>query len=152
MIKDNNLMPFKTFGTKENTDYYNREGVYVIPIKNDKVCVVRTPKGYFLIGGGIAAGESEIDCLERECLEESGCKIKVFKKIAIAETYCEHPKVKHFHPIQHYYSGEISEKIQEPIEIDHELEWIDVDETKGKMFAPMQEWAIRIAYSQTINS
>ena len=39
-----------------------------------------------------------------------------------------------------------SNKIQDPIESDHILVWIDIEETKGEMFAPMQEWAIQIAY------
>ena len=140
-----NILPFKTFGTKENADYYVREGAYVIPIKNNNVCIVKTPKGYFLIGGGMDEEESETDCLVRECLEETGCTIVLKEKIASAETYCEHPKLKHFHPIQHYYLGELSVKIQEPLESDHKLEWVEIEETKGKMFAPMQEWAIQVS-------
>ena len=147
-----NTFPFKTFGTKENADYYDREGAYVIPIKDSKVCVVKTPKGYFLIGGGMDEGESETECIARECLEETGCTIVLKEKIASAETYCEHPKLKYFHPIQHYYSGELSTKKKEPLESNHLLEWTDIEKTKGKMFAPMQEWAIWIVYNQTINS
>jgi len=142
----NKTLPFKTFGTKEKADYYDREGAYVIPIKDNKVCIVKTPKGYFLIGGGMDTGESETDCIIRECLEETGCNVIIKEKIASAETFCKHPKVKFFHPIQHYYIGELSNKIQEPIESDHELIWVNVNEIKGKMFAPMQEWAIQIAF------
>ena len=142
----NKTLPFKTFGTKEKADYYDREGAYVIPIKDNKVCIVKTPKGYFLIGGGMDAGESETDCIIRECLEETGCNVIIKEKIASAETFCKHPKVKFFHPIQHYYIGELSNKMQEPIESDHELEWVNINEIKGKMFAPMQEWAIQIAF------
>ncbi|MBQ8077699.1 MAG: NUDIX domain-containing protein [Eubacterium sp.] len=144
----NKTLPFKTFGTKENADYYDRKGAYVIPIKDNKICIVNTPKGFFLIGGGMDTDESEMDCIIRDCFEETGCNVIIKGKIASAETYCEHPKVKYFHPIQHYYIGELSNKIQEPIESDHILEWVDLEETKGKMFAPMQEWAIKIAYDR----
>ena len=144
----NKTLPFKTFGTKENADYYDREGAYVIPIKDNKICIVKTPKGFFLIGGGMDTDESEMDCIIRECLEETGCNVIIKGKIASAETYCEHPKIKYFHPIQHYYIGELLNKIQEPIESDHILEWVDIEETKGKMFAPMQEWVIKIAYDR----
>ena len=145
IIYSYSLLPFKTFGVKENEKYYDREGAYVIPIKDNKVCIVKTPKGYFLIGGGMDEGENETDCIARECLEETGCNIVIKEKIASAETYCQHSKLKYFHPIQHYYIGELSAKIKEPLESDHKLEWIDIEETKGKMFTPMQEWAIQTA-------
>ena len=145
LVYKKQLLPFKTFGVKENEKYYDREGAYVIPIKDNKVCIVKTPKGCFLIGGGMDEGESETDCIARECLEETGCNIVIKEKIASSETYCRHSKLKYFHPIQHYYIGELSAKIKEPLESDHKLEWIDIEETKGKMFAPIQEWAIQIA-------
>ena len=144
-------LPIKIFGIKENADYYDREGAYIIPINNNKVCIVKTPKGYFLIGGGMDEGESETDCLIRECLEETGCRLAIQEKIASAETYCKHPKVKYFHPIQYYYIGELIDKVQEPKESDHQLEWVNIDEIKGKMFAPMQEWAIQIAAERLEN-
>lgn len=139
------LLPFKTFGEKENDKYYDREGAYVVLIKNNMAGVVRTPKGCFLIGGGMEEGKTERDCLHRECLEETGYTLTVKEKIASAETYCRHPKVNYFHPIQHYYIGELSEKTQEPLEGDHFLEWISLKDISGKLFAPMQEWAIETA-------
>ena len=39
----------KIFGTKENEEYIDREGVYLIPVRNNQVGVVRTPKGYFFL-------------------------------------------------------------------------------------------------------
>ncbi len=48
------------FGEKENDiDYILREGVYAI-IQNDKneIALVKTPRGYFLPGGGVKAKES----------------------------------------------------------------------------------------------
>lgn len=60
----------KLFGTKENVNYIDREGVYLVPVKDGKVGVVKTPKGYFLIGGGLDSGESHEECIKRECLEE----------------------------------------------------------------------------------
>ena len=63
----------KTFGTKDpQLNYFDRAGAYLIDIKEGKLACVRTPKGYFLLGGGIEAGESHLDCIYRECLEEAG--------------------------------------------------------------------------------
>lgn len=58
----------KIFGTKENKEYIDREGVYLIPIHNNQVGVIQTPKGYFFLGGGIEIGEGHILCIERECM------------------------------------------------------------------------------------
>ncbi len=57
----------KVFGVKENVEYSDREGVYL----NTQVGVVQTPKGYFFLGGGLGNGESHLDCIERERIEEA---------------------------------------------------------------------------------
>ena len=51
-------MEHKVFGTKENVNYIDRLGVYLIPVKEGKIGVVKTSKGYFLFGGVIDNGES----------------------------------------------------------------------------------------------
>ena len=37
----------KIFGTKEDKEYKDRIGAYIIPVKGNEVGVVETPKGYF---------------------------------------------------------------------------------------------------------
>ena len=53
----------KIFGIKNNVDYFDREGAYLIPIHSNQVGVIQTPKGYFLLGGGLGKGENHITCL-----------------------------------------------------------------------------------------
>ena len=48
----------KIFGTKEDKEYKDRIGAYIIPVKGNEVGVVETPKGYFLLGGGLDANET----------------------------------------------------------------------------------------------
>lgn len=138
----------KIFGVKENVTYQDREGAYVIPIKNNKIGVIKTSKGYFLLGGGIDNGENHEEILKRECLEEAGYTVNIKQKICYAEAYTNHPKIGYFHPIQTYYIGELLEKVQEPMESDHEFIWIEHKQLKGKMFAEMQNWAIEQAIKQ----
>ena len=102
----------RVFGTKENRVYIDREGAYIIPIKGDKVGVVETAKGFFLIGGGMNYGESEKHCIIRECIEETGYQVEINQRIGSAETYCEHLTVGFFHPIQVYYSGDCFRKYE----------------------------------------
>lgn len=71
----------KVFGIKKNVNYMDREGAYLLPAKDGKVGVVKTSKGYFLLGGGLDSGENHEECLKRECLEEIGYTVSVGSKI-----------------------------------------------------------------------
>ena len=79
----------KIFGIKESVEYTDREGAYLILVRDNQVGVIRTPKGLFLLGGRLEKGESHIECIERECIEEAGCAVLVKNKLCYAETYCE---------------------------------------------------------------
>lgn len=146
--KENQTVLYRQFGRKEEVEYYNRPGAYIVPIKDGKVAVVKIPKGTFLIGGGIESGETEEQCIRRECMEEIGYTIRLVRKIGWAESYTLHSALGYFHPTQHYYEAELLEKVKEPIEKDHFLCWIPADEIKGKMFSDMQNWAVEQAVNQ----
>lgn len=134
----------RTFGEKVNgVTYFDRKGAYLICIKENKVLLVKTAKGYFLLGGGIEAGEDHLQCLEREALEEIGCRIKVGDYVFSADTYCVHERIGYFHPIQYYYTGEVLEKVQEPIEEDHTLVWLTYELIEEKMYVKQQIWAVK---------
>ena len=138
----------KIFGAKENVEYVDREGAYLIPIHNKQVGVIRTNKGYFLLGGGLEKGESHVECVERECMEELGYRISVKEKICSAESYTIHPAIGYFHPTQTYYTGELISKVDEPVEKDHEFLWIEYEKLKGNMFVEMQNWALEQCYAK----
>lgn len=132
----------KVFGIKEEVKYTDREGAYLIPIRNNSIGVVRTSKGYFLLGGGLDGNESHEECIKRECMEEVGCVVSIKHKIGSAETYCKHSIIGYFHPIQTYYVGEVLDKTDVPIEEEHKLVWVEFNELKGKMYLEMQNWAL----------
>lgn len=132
----------KIFGEKENEKYLDRYGAYIVPVKDGKIAVVKTPKGYFFIGGGIEENESCQDAIKRECLEETGYRATVGKMICSAEAYVKHSELGYFHPVQYYYTGILEEKVQEPTEGDHRFVWIDYKELQGNLFPKMQNWAL----------
>ena len=132
----------RVFGIKENAEYFDREGVYLIPFRKTQVGVVQTPKGYFFLGGALENKESHLDCIKRECIEEVGCFPCVEGRLCSAEAYINHPTIGYFHPIQTYYYGTLLERDFIPIEKDHVLCWIEYDQLKGKMFVEMQNWAL----------
>ena len=55
----------KVFGVREKINYIDKAGVYLVPVKDGRVGVVKTSKGYFLLGGGLDSGESHEECIER---------------------------------------------------------------------------------------
>lgn len=132
----------KVFGTKENEEYLDRVGAYIIPIRGADVGVVETPKGFFLLGGGLDNNETDNQCIVRECLEEAGFQVKIGKQVCSAETYYKHPTIGFFHPVQVYYSGELLEKVAEASESDHTFKWVKYESVRGKMFLEMQNWAL----------
>lgn len=132
----------RIFGIKENAEYSEREGAYLIPLRDRRVGVVKTTKGYFFIGGGLEGTETHTDCIKRECMEETGHLCLVKEKICSAETFKKHPTIGYFHPIQTYYYGELLEKVSIPIEKEHYLCWVEYELLKGKMFVEMQNWAL----------
>ncbi len=132
----------KIFGSKENAEYLDREGAYFIPCRNSQIGVIQTPKGYFFLGGGLESGESHLDCLKRECLEEAGGLPCVKGKLCSAEAYIKHPTVGYFHPVQTYYFGELLDEVSAPTETDHILRWVEYSQLKGKLFVEMQNWAL----------
>ena len=132
----------KVFGIKENVEYFDREGVYLIPFHNNLVGIVQTSKGYFFLGGGLEAGESHSDCIHRECIEEAGFVPFIKEKVCSAESYINHPTIGYFHPVQTYYIGGLNTKISVPTEDDHHFLWVDREQLRGKMFLEMQNWAL----------
>ena len=132
----------KVFGTKENVNYIDRAGAYLVPVKEDKIGVVKTPKGYFLIGGGLVSGESHEECIKRECLEEIGYTVIVGKNVCSAEMYWKHPTIGYFHPMQTYYVGELLEQISVSVEEDHEFVWVEYSKLEKNMYLEMQRWAL----------
>lgn len=133
----------KAFGEKAPVPYYDRKGAYLIPVKDDKIAVVKTPKGLFFLGGGLENGETDKACIRRECLEEAGVEVTIGEKICSAETFTTHPRLGPFHPIQTYYAGEIIKQVQLPLEKDHILLICSFRELEGKLFSEMQNWALQ---------
>ncbi len=137
-------LPHKTVGVRENgAEYYERPGVYILPVKDGKLGLVRTPKAYCLIGGGKEKGETDFECMEREVREETGYAVKPGELFATAEQYKpDQPAIGYFHPFQYYYTAELLEKVCEPAEKDHLLEWVELEKTDGLMWLEMQQFAV----------
>lgn len=134
----------RSFGEQvQGQKYLDREGAYLICIQDKMAAVVKTPRGYFLLGGGLYKGESHIECIKREILEEIGFSCEVGKYVCSADTYGLHERLGYFHPIQYYYSGKLGMQTRMPVEKDHSLEWISINDIENKMYVKSQGWAVK---------
>lgn len=140
----------RIFGEKENKEYFTRRGAYLIPVEDGKVFVMKVSKGYFLIGGGKENEESDEETIIRECREETGYIPSIGQKICSGETYCHEYDLGCFHPVQTYYSGKLITKVGEPLEENHTLVSFSFNEIEGKMYSPMQQWAISQAIEKEV--
>lgn len=134
----------KIFGEKiENVDYYQRKGVYLISIENNKLAVARYDKGCFLIGGGIEKDEDHLECIKRECIEETGHEVIVEGYVGSAESYYPHNYFGYFNPVQFYYHGKLAKKVCEPLNEGEEFIWIPLEDLEKELVLDFQRWAVK---------
>ena len=132
---------------KPGISYGKRTGIYIIAFDNNgRIPMAKTTRGYFLLGGGLELGESHIDCVKRECMEEAGVNVRVGDLICRSERYHYAVRFKrHMHSISYFYFGEILDKVAEPTETNHELVWLSAGDCYEKLFLAHQRWAVSFA-------
>lgn len=136
-------LAFPEFGRQDGITYTLRPGGYgVIADNSQRIAIVRTPTGSFLPGGGQEDGESAIDALHREAMEECGLIIRVHSPIGTADEFVflqkEH---QHFCKRCTFYSAEVTGN-GAPCETDHELVWLAPDEAAKHLTDGSQRWAV----------
>lgn len=133
-----------TFGEKlDNVDYFERKAVYGIVISDEgKIAIIKTPRGYFLPGGGIENNENHEQCLEREFMEEIGYEIKIGNYIGRSSFYHKSKTYRYLHAIGFFYFANLKNKISNGIEKDHELVWLEPNECINGLFLEHQSWAV----------
>lgn len=139
-------MEHRVFGAPEpGVEYQDRPSAYGIAFdKKGRAAVVYCERrGYFLLGGGMEPGEDEPSCIRREALEETGRTVTVREKVCIGEEYSTGHL---YHPIGHVYLLELGEQVTQPVETDHILTWMPVEEFQSKIFLRYQSWAMGMAW------
>lgn len=139
----------KTFGEKiDNQKYKEREGVYgIFHNENDEIGVVKVRDSHLLVGGGVDAGESHIEALKREFIEEIGFTIE---NISFVDKYIEYAYSKkdnnYYKLIGNIYQVSLKRKICEGVEADHDLTWIKKCEVEESMYLQYQSHALKVTY------
>lgn len=130
-------------GNKDvNIEYRKRPGAYAIikRKKDNKIGIVENitnKMDFFFLGGGIEEGETEIDALKRELIEESGYTIKNINEFDKVGSFVYAGDRGYLEIIANVYTAEFDKKAVEPIEKDHKVLWVSAKEYTDKM---SQEW------------
>ncbi|MFJ6413665.1 hypothetical protein CHI12_12110 [Terribacillus saccharophilus] len=139
----------RAFGNKEQgKNYVERRAVYGILHGgiSGKIGVIRKRNDqlFMLPGGGIENGENELECLEREVVEETGYTINEPAFLCQGTQYFQSRDASHYiQNIGSFYSCTLGVKEKEPMEEDHELIWLTPEEAASSLFHQHQAWAVR---------
>lgn len=111
------------FGTPPSGEFVERPAAYaVIKDSSNRVMAVRASKGFFLPGGGAEQGESALENLRREALEETGHGLA---SAAHRTTAVQHYAVGdvHYRMTAEFFTASLGERLSEAQE--YPVHWID---------------------------
>jgi 8-oxo-dGTP diphosphatase len=137
-------MTIPVFGTRiDGRAYVRRPSAYAL-VRNGagEWALVRTPQGCFLPGGGMELHETSRQTVERESREECGFVLRSGRVIARAIQFVySSEKHEYFEKICDFVEAELIDMVA-PVEDDHELIWLDLDEALKFLSHESQRWAI----------
>jgi 8-oxo-dGTP pyrophosphatase MutT (NUDIX family) len=137
-------LSFPEFGKRvEGVSYTLRPGAYaLIADETGRIAVVATATGTYLPGGGQEAGESAIDALKREVLEECGLAVEVGRPLGVADEFVfAEDEGLYFCKRCSFYSAVVT-TYGSPVEPDHQLNWLAVDEASTHLTHASHRWAV----------
>lgn len=131
------------FGTvKEGVEYISRPGVYaLITDSEEKIAIVEVNNKYFLLGGGLDAGETEESGLKREIAEEVARNISSATFLGRARQYVD-AKDGYFNKLGSFYKVELGGATSAAGEEDYKFKWVTKEEFKLKGAQEFQVWAV----------
>lgn len=107
------------------------------------VAVVRTPKGIFLPGGGVEDDESPTNAVHREVREECALALRLGDWRTRAIEFVRSPtERKTFEKRSTFFDATVTATYPDAVELDHELEWLTVDDAAAMLTPPSHRWAI----------
>lgn len=139
-------MVIPKFGNRlQGMDYIDRPGAYAVIENGDKqIAVIATGEGYYLPGGGIDPGETQVDALKRELIEEIGYQVSAFAEMGAAVEYIQASREGKYYQVRsRFYKVQLGTKIGDGIEMDHRLVWLPREDAIKLLSRQSQVWAVQ---------
>lgn len=131
-------------GKQEGITYNKRIGAYAIIQGEEGKIAIATDGEFFLIGGGIEKGETPIQALKREVLEETGYTIKEVRYLTQTAEYAYVEERGGYTELGAIvYIAKFDKKTAKPIEEDHKVIWGLPEELTPKIKFELQRYAVR---------
>lgn len=128
----------------KNIKYDFRETCFGIYVKDKKIYLTKKNREVSLIGGGKETCETFQECLYREFLEESGCKVKTIKDFCSIVCFWFTRNNKHMESLAHIFLVDIEDDIGKPLEKKSELVLIDINNALDYLELPYQKKALEL--------
>lgn len=126
--------------------YIARPSAYAVILDEaGAVAVVLTPEGTFLPGGGIDAGETVAQAVEREVLEECGLLVRPGEEIARAVQFAYSKKEVRFYEKRSVFLRAAVQGRGVAVETDHRLVWLEPEAAAAEMTHESHAWVLRYA-------
>jgi 8-oxo-dGTP diphosphatase len=105
--------------------------------------MARDPNGFYLLGGGIEAGESPAETIVRESLEECGLVVRLGNGVMHAVQFVDaDAEQTHFEKRSVFIAGSCDSVATLPTEPGYELHWLDVDTALQVLSHHSHRWAV----------
>ena len=110
--------------------------------EDDKVEIVTDGRDLFYLGGGIEEGETKLEALKREFIEETGYTIKNIEQFDELRSFIDGEEKGYLEVEAYVSTAEFDEKVAEPIEKDHKVLWVNPEEYKDKLYREWQKYIL----------
>ena len=141
-----------TMGEKiENKKYDFRETCFGIVVKGKKLYCTEKENELSLIGGGIEKGETHLECLKREFMEEAGLKVINIDELCVIDCFWVTRNNKNMESLVNVYVVKVDKEINKPTEKNSTLKIIDLEEANKLLQLPYHKRAIK-EYKEIMNN
>lgn len=107
------------------------------------VAVVSTPKGTYLPGGGVDAGETTLEAIVRETAEECGLAVRLSEWTCYAvEIVSASPEKTYFEKRSTFVAGETVGRTDNEVEPEHDCRWVTAAEAIEVLTPASHRWAV----------
>jgi 8-oxo-dGTP diphosphatase len=135
------------FGTRlAGCRYVVRPSAYaVVRDDDDRIAVVRAARGWHLPGGGLDAGETSEQAVEREVLEECAFRVRLHGRLGDA-TEIVHSPAGHdgVDKVSAFFEATVAEAAP-GAEPEHEVAWLSPEAAVERLSHASHRWAVTIS-------